>query len=573
MKKIFYIIAIFISLIYVNVSANTIYSIDMDIYLDENGNANITEVWNVKGHDGTEWYKPLRDLGESELSNFTVSMDGNPLKRKTWNVNESLKEKAGYYGINYHNGDTELCFGKSDFNNHTFTLKYNLSNYVFNTNDAQVLYWTLFPKFQNVDFQVINITIKSFYDFPDTLDVWGYGYQGYAYVENGVIKLTNVDYPSMNGHYAVVLVKFPVNTFKTTYRNNRFNTFDDVYKASNEGTHKYDYSNNYNNSSYSNNSNKKNSVTELIKKFFGIIFHVVFLIPIFLTSIILKNSGYGYINNKKIDKKNTPYFRDIPCNKDIYYANTLIYLNSFGYKESNILGAIILKWIREDKIGFKKEEKGLLKKEKGILDLTLKPTFDNLNEQKLFDKMYTASKDGILEPKEFERWARNNYTSFFNTLSNFKDDEIRRLKSNNMIYKRTNKSECKKKNVMNDEIYNDSIKLYGLKKFLDDFSNIDTRETMEVKIWDEYLMFAYLFGIADKVAKQIKNLYPDLMEQNDFDYDSIIIINSISRGTVSAASSARSSAEHYSSGGGGFSIGGGGGGSFGGGGFSGGGSR
>ena len=573
MKKIFYIIAIFISLIYVNVSANTIYSIDMDIYLDENGNANITEIWNVKGHDGTEWYKPLRDLGESELSNFTVSMDGNPLKRKTWNVNESLKEKAGYYGINYHNGDTELCFGKSDFNNHTFTLKYNLSNYVFNTSDAQVLYWTLFPKFQNVDFQVINITIKSFYEFPDTLDVWGYGYQGYAYVENGVIKLTNVDYPSMNGNYAVVLVKFPVNTFKTTYRNNRFNTFDDVYKASNEGTHKYDYNNNYNNSSYSNNSNKKNSVTELIKKFFGIIFHVVFLIPIFLTSIILKNSGYGYINNKKIDKKNTPYFRDIPCNKDIYYANTLIYLNSFGYKESNILGAIILKWIREDKIGFKKEEKGILKKEKGILDLTLEPTFDNPNEQKLFDKMYTASKDGILEPKEFERWARNNYTSFFNTLSNFKDDEIRRLKSNNMIYKRTNKSECKKKNVMNDEIYNDSIKLYGLKKFLDDFSNIDTRETMEVKIWDEYLMFAYLFGIADKVAKQIKNLYPDLMKQNDFDYDSIIIINSISRGTVSAASSARSSAEHYSSGGGGFSIGGGGGGSFGGGGFSGGGSR
>lgn len=571
MKKIFYLIAIFISLIYVNVSENTIYSIDMDIYLDENGNASITEVWNVKGRDGTEWYKPLRDLGKSELSNFTVSMDGNPLKRKNWNVNESLREKAGYYGINYHNGDTELCFGKSDYNNHTFTLKYNLSNYVFNTNDAQVLYWTLFSKFQNVNFQLINITIKSFYEFPDTLDVWGYGYQGYAYVENGVIKLTNEDYPSMNNKYAVVLVKFPLNTFKTTYRTNRFNTFDDVYKASNEGTYKYDYNNN--NSSYSNNNHNKNSLSEFIKKFFSLIFGAIFFIPICIIGIILKNSGYGYINNKKIDKKNTPYFRDIPCNKDIYYANTLIYLNSFGYKESNILGAIILKWIREDKIGFKKEEKGILKKEKGILDLTLEPTFDNLNEQKLFDKMYTASKDGILEPKEFERWARNNYTSFFNTLSNFKDDEIRRLKNNNMIYKRTNKNECKKKNVMNDEIYNDSIKLYGLKKFLDDFSNIDTKETMEVKIWDEYLMFAYLFGIADKVAKQIKNLYPDLMEQNDFDYDSILIINSISRGTVSAASSARSAAENYSSGGGGFSIGGGGGGSFGGGGFSGGGSR
>ena len=214
-----------------------------------------------------------------------------------------------------------------------------------------------------------------------------------------------------------------------------------------------------------------------------------------------------------------------------------------------------------------------MKKENSCLDLTQNPTFTNKNEEKLFNKMYTASKDGILEPKEFERWARNNYTSFFNILSNFRDDEITELKTRHMIYKRTDKNQCKKKNVLNDEIYDDSTKLYGLKKFLEDFSNINTKETMEVKIWDEYLMFAYLFGIADKVAKQIKNLYPDLLEQNNFDYDSVIIISSMSRNTVQAASSARRAAQSYTSGGGGFSSGGGGGGSFGGGGFSGGGSR
>ena len=126
---------------------------------------------------------------------------------------------------------------------------------------------------------------------------------------------------------------------------------------------------------------------------------------------------------------------------------------------------------------------------------------------------------------------------------------------------------------MDDTIYEESKRLLGLKKFLQDFTSIDTKETLEVHIWDEYLMFAYLFGIADKVAKQIKNLYPDLMEQSNIDFDTIIIINNISTSTVSAASAARSAAEHYSSGGGGFSSGGGGGGSFGGGGFSGGGSR
>ena len=138
-----------------------------------------------------------------------------------------------------------------------------------------------------------------------------------------------------------------------------------------------------------------------------------------------------------------------------------------------------------------------------------------------------------------------------------------------MIYKRQDKKECKFKNVMNDQIYDESVKLYGLKKYLEEFSNMDTKEVMEVRLWDEYLIFAYLFGIADKVAKQFKNMYPEVIEQmqsQNFDYDALIFVNNISMRSVSAATSARSAAESYSSGGGGFSSGGGGGGSFGGGG-------
>ena len=106
----------------------------------------------------------------------------------------------------------------------------------------------------------------------------------------------------------------------------------------------------------------------------------------------------------------------------------------------------------------------------------------------------------------------------------------------------------------------------GLKLFLEEFSNIDTKEVLEVHLWDEYLMFAYLFGIADKVAKQLKNMYPEVLMQEEFDYDTIIFVNNVTTRSVYAASSARSAAQSYSSGGGGFSSGGGGGGSFGGGG-------
>ena len=69
----------------------------------------------------------------------------------------------------------------------------------------------------------------------------------------------------------------------------------------------------------------------------------------------IKN-GYGYKNNKKINTKDIPYFRDIPCNKDIYYANALLFLNNFAFNETNILGAIILKWVREEKVKFLVEE-------------------------------------------------------------------------------------------------------------------------------------------------------------------------------------------------------------------------
>ena len=298
-----------------------------------------------------------------------------------------------------------------------------------------------------------------------------------------------------------------------------------------------------------------------------LIFPILFIVGIFAAS----KSGYGYINNKVINKKDAPMFRDIPCNKDIYYANALIKLNSFGYKETNILGAIILKWVRLNKIGFKNETKGIFNKETSSIDLTMNPTFDNDKEKRLFDMMYQASGDGILETKELEKWCKKNYSKFFSLFTSIENDEISRLKSSGHIYKRQNKDECKKTNVMDDTIYQDSVNLYGLKKFLDEFSRMDTKEVMEVKLWDEYLMFAYLFGIADKVAKQFKNLYPEVvqeMQENNIDYNTFVFINNISARSVSAASSARSAAESYSSGGGGFSSGGGGGGSFGGGGGS-----
>ncbi len=556
MKKIIFTLVLF--LVPSIILANEISNIDINIYVDNNGTAHVTEEWTTNLIQGTEGYKPYYNLGESKISNFKVSMNG---KEYTYNsdydINASFNEKKYKNGFHYIDNGVELCFGITNYGKNTYILSYDISNFVVNTSDNyQMIYWTLFPYDYNPSPERVYIKIYSDFKYADTLDVWGYGkYGAPTYVYDGYIEMDS-ESTVYSSEYMTILVKFPENTFTLDTAVDK--TFDEYLNMANEGSTAYKVQ-------------KKSFFRELLN-YIPILISAS--IPFAIVFIAIRSSivnGYGYKNNKVINKKETPLFRDIPCNKDIYYANTLTKLNNeifTGYKETNIFGAIILKWVKENKVKFINQTKGVFNKETSSIDLTLNPTFDNVLEKELFDIMYEASIDGILETKELEKWNNKHYTKFFNLFERINKVEIEKLKQGNHIYTRTNKEECKRKNIMDDTIYEESVKLYGLKKFLDEFSKIDTREVLEVHIWDEYLMFAYIFGIADKVAKQLKNLYPEVLEDpnNYIDLDTILYINYLSNRSVNAASTARSRAESYSSGGGGFSSGGGGGGSFGGGG-------
>src|SRR5699024_5125469 len=87
----------------------------------------------------------------------------------------------------------------------------------------------------------------------------------------------------------------------------------------------------------------------------------------------------------------------------------------------------------------------------------------------------------------------------------------------------------------------------GLKKYLNDYSLIDERHPEEVRFWDYYLIYASIFGIADKVAKTFKELYPQRfkeyqqMHNNLNVYDTLSIIYAISRSYTSGVEAAQSS--------------------------------
>lgn len=58
--------------------------------------------------------------------------------------------------------------------------------------------------------------------------------------------------------------------------------------------------------------------------------------------------------------------------------------------------------------------------------------------------------------------------------------------------------------AVKDEYNKEAKELYGLFKYLQDYSLIKDRYPLEVNLWNKYLVFASLFGIADKVSKEFK---------------------------------------------------------------------
>ena len=50
--------------------------------------------------------------------------------------------------------------------------------------------------------------------------------------------------------------------------------------------------------------------------------------------------------------------------------------------------------------------------------------------------------------------------------------------------------------------------LVQFKTFLQDFTLMEEREAGQVMLWKDYLVYAQLFGSADKVARNFQKLYP-----------------------------------------------------------------
>ena len=84
-----------------NVEANTLNSVNMDIYIDKYGNAHVKEEWDYKVDSGTENYHSYENIGNSKFTDFTVKDETRTYTTlSSWDVNASFNEKAYKCGIN-----------------------------------------------------------------------------------------------------------------------------------------------------------------------------------------------------------------------------------------------------------------------------------------------------------------------------------------------------------------------------------------------------------------------------------------------------------------------------------------
>ena len=535
---------------FITVKANTISDIKMDIYVDQDGNATITETWDAYVNQGTEGYHPYFNIGNSSIEVISASMDGEPYTIDYyWNIDKSLSEKAYKAGLYKTGNEVDICYGITTYGSHKYEIKYRINKFVSNLEDADMIYWTLI-----------------LYDFSveGTLDVWGYGKKGApCYVYDGYIEMTTDGKTLSSNEYMTILVKFPKDTFN---KNNVLdNDFDYYFKQAEKGADKY----------------KENKWAKVFAIIFGMVVSMgpVILMTV-LTAVLGKNSSNNYYNKcmfgeagNKV-RKDVPNFREIPCNKDLIRAYWVAYHYNLDKKKENFLGAVLLKWIKNDNVRIEKiDKKGIFttKSEANIIFNKVPGT--NEMEDKLYNWMVTASKDGKLEKNEFSDWCRNNYSKILNWFKDVLEYESKMLvnegkasvtKSGFLI--QTNKY------IVDDSMMTEAEQMAGLKNFFKEFTKMNEKEPIEVKLWDEYLMYAQIFGMADEVAEQFKKLYPEVIEAmntQNFDYSDLVFIRTLSNtgiSTAAAKSAAVARASSYSGGGGGFSSGGGGGGSFGGGG-------
>lgn len=499
-----------------------IRDININVRLYRDGSAIVSEIWNISAQEGTEVYVPRTNLGDITISDFSVSDETGTIYtfEERWDVDRSLARKAGRCGFHRIPDGVELCWGLGSYGTHTYSVRYKMSNVVKSLDDYDMLHLQLVNEELSAPPKHVKVTLEAQNAQIDTswVRIWGFGFHGNASFEDGkAVYESTEDFRYESS--LIALMRFDKGVFEPESVQHK--DFQSVLDRAMEGS-------DYRDESYQ--KSWKEKLFELFMSFFTIL--VMFLV-IFLPFVRMLNGDKLSRRQKRkvlggpADK--VAWYRDLPFQGDIYKTDYVLDLLETKRQSNGMASALILRMIEKGYLLVSKEEKG---KVEIRFDETKDKSFLDNNELGLYDMMKQASgSDLILQDKEFSRWSQRT-----------RNQDTIRLWANGLNLDA--RRELRADNVINGKKFSEKGKLeaqrvMGFKNFLNDFTLSSERESVEVGLWKDYLVYASLYGIADKVAKELKDIDPRVFEQvMAYDYtmfsDVVRMTNSLGRSITNA---------------------------------------
>ena len=519
--------------------------LDIKVVLNKNGDATISETrYMTIDSEGTECYIGLGNMGQSEVRDLRVIDEtGREFENVgAWDIDRSRSWKEGKCGIVTKHGGYELCWGLGESGERIYLTIYTITGLVRSYPDADALRHVFLDAGVSPKPDEAYLTIEAAEDSvlltEENSGIWGFRFGGEVGFDDGKMVAYNTE-SFGSGGALYIMCRFDKGLFEPWYQEEE--TFEAKKEQAFEG------------SDYVGGDDDELTGEDI---FYGIVFLLGFIVLPIVVGIW--HLVYVWRARKKAFK-DLLWYRDIPLNGNLQKANDM--LNAyryFGTDYNNLLSACVLKLINMGAISIESRLNSKGKTEQNFVIHELPNAGDQPLLLRRIHSIFknAAGSDTILEPRELKTFMRSSRNesitdSFINTLhtktgiTHYKDrlEEVRQV--------------------------------FGLKKFLQEFTLLDERHVNEVTLWKDYMIYATLFGIADQVIKDMKKINPEYFNMDQVanqmaDNMTLPMIRSTLLNSTSRAVANKAAREARASGHGGHSSWGGGGGGFSGGGFGGG---
>ena len=488
-------------------ASSSINSMDITCVIDEHGDAVITEVIDIDAYEGTEYYQVVNIRGNQTIRDLVVSENGITFRDVgSWDVDASDKTRKS--GIVTTGSGYELCFGIGNYGNHVFTMQYTVKNFVSRWSDSYGVNYMFFSDIP-LDIRSASVTLEGPDAYSDdNASIWAFGYEGDVVFRDGKVVMAT-DSSNLRGMQLLMVFEndrvFP---HANDYDSDR--TFMDIYEEAEEGS---SYGGNHGSGSFSGIGKLLWIVPAIVAA------GMVGLVTLF-TKLTPKKLYEDEEGRKQARSKSVTPYRDIPCNKDLVLFSRILtdLRGNTEFLKSTLVAAYILKWLQKNIISVVEgPEKGVFKKTQTYkIVLTESPAILDLNERHLYSMLWSAARDDhILEKNEFQRYCKKNYSDVERWFDSVRDAGTQRMKEEGLLRSEriTDRILGIIKTKRNADIYtvayNEELAhVNGFEKFLEDEDNMAEKSMIEVKLWDEYLVFAAVMGIADQVYRQAKLSVP-----------------------------------------------------------------